>query len=165
MSPHWLIAKQVSQGKLFLVSSKLLKVRNRCNISLFQFEPKILPRSFFPKEPYFFCCTTLTQCYFYTLRCSVVFYKRQCLKNAKPADITEDFLKFFQSMCTQGRVFNIKISHEKGLNHMVLRSICSYRKDKHPCTCDVLAFPVAAFQILCTAVKQRKSLTQHLLWT
>lgn len=61
-------------------------------------------------------------------------------------------------MCTWvGGVLNIKISHGKGLSHMVLTSICSYRKDKHPCTYDVLAFLVAAFQILCTAVKQQKS--------
>lgn len=59
----------------------------------------------------------------------------------------------------------MKISHENGLNNMVLRNIYSHRKGKHPCTYDVLVFPVAAFQSPCIAVKQSKSLTQHLLWT
>jgi len=48
----------------------------------------------------------------------------------------------------------MKISHENGLNNTISRSIYCHRKDKYPCTYDVLVFPVTTFQTPCTVVKK-----------
>lgn len=51
----------------------------------------------------------------------------------------------------------MKISHENGLKNLVLRSIYSHKKDKHPCTYDVLVFPVAVFQTVHSWEMEQKS--------